>query len=370
MAVRARLVARLVGACAVAFAGAAHAQRANPILEPEQPWGFHGFSLRPPAGAGWYSLAKTRTRAALGRRIESETRTLVAAVYSVRLPRPFESPETLAPELRARRARELDPARFRLLDGDERRDDLDGAWCTRYRIGAEERTTEDRLLVMRIEGRSCVHPASPDLLVDLSVSARGLPGAIDDDVGAQAGAFLDSLRFVPITPSASLLEAETLFRGGASDAAARLLEASAARGDSGAALRLARAYDSGRGVPADPAHAERLYRLAAAGGEVDALYNLGVFHDKARGSARNVAEAVRWFRRAADQRDAQAQLNLGILFYKGDGVPVDHAQARAWLELAADNGNTRAKDLLRALEFGPGPWNGLPVKPTVLIGPP
>jgi len=154
------------------------------------------------------------------------------------------------------------------------------------------------------------------------------------------------------------------------EAAARLLEALAARGDSGAALRLARAYDSGRGVPADAAQAERMYRRAAAAGEVDALYNLGVFHDKARGGARNAEEAVRWFRRAADQRDAQAQLNLGILFYKGDGVPVDHAQARAWLELAADNGNARAQDLLRVLEFRAGSRDGLPVKPTVLIDPP
>ena len=366
MAVR----ALLAGACAASFACAGHAQRANPILEPEQPWGFQGFSLRPPAGAGWYSLAKSRTRAVLGRRIESRTHTLVAAVHSARLARPFESPEALAAELRARRARDLDPARFRLIEVDERRDDLDGAWCTRYRVDAEERATAERLLVLRIQGRSCVHPAAPDLLVDLSVSERGLPGETDDGTRAQAGSFLDSLRFAPITPSADLLEAEKLARDGTTEAAARLLEALAARGDSGAALLLARAYDSGRGVPADAAQAERMYRRAAAAGEVDALYNLGVFHDKARGGARDAEEAVRWFRRAADQRDAQAQLNLGILFYKGDGVPVDHAQARAWLELAADNGNARAQDLLRVLEFRAGSRDGLPVKPTVLIDPP
>jgi hypothetical protein len=362
--------ALLAGACAALIACAAHAQRANPILEPEQPWGFHGFSLRPPAGAGWFSLAKSRTGAALGRRIESPTRTLVAAVHSARLARPIESPEALAAELRARRARDLDPARFRLLEIEERRDDLGGAWCTRYRLDAEERVTEERLLELHIRGRSCVHPAAPDLLVDLSISERGLPGEVDDHKRAQAGSFLDSLRFVPIAPSAGLLEAENLSRGGAPEEAARRLEALATQGDPAAALRLARAYERGRGVPADAARAERLYRLAAAAGEVDALYNLGVFHDKARGGARDVEEAMRWFLRAADQRDAQAQLNLGILFYKGDGVPVDHAQARAWLVLAADNGNARAKDLLRALEFKPGPRDGLPVKPTERVDSP
>ncbi len=366
MAVR----ALLVGACVASFACAAQAQRANPILEPEQPWSFQGFSLRPPAGAGWYSLAKSRTRAALGRRVESRTHTLVAAVHSARLARPFGSPDAIAAELRARRGRGLDPARFRLVGSEERRDDLDGAWCTRYRLDAEELAPGAGLLVLRVEGRSCVHPAAPDLLVELSVSERGLPGEGDEDARAQAGSFLDSLRFIPITPSATLLDAEDLFQRGATDEATRLLETLAARGDPAAALRLAQAYDSGRGVPADVARAERMYRLAAASGEVDALYNLGVFHDKARDGARDAQEAVRWFRRAADQRDAQAQLNLGILFYKGDGVPVDHVQARAWLELAADNGNARAKDLLRALEFRPGPWDGLPVKPTVLIDPP
>jgi len=362
--------ALLAGACAASIACAAHAQRANPILDPEQPWGFHGFSLRPPAGAGWYSLSKSRTGAAFGRRIESQTHTLVAAVHSAREARPFGAPETLAAELRARRARNLDPARFRLLEVDERRDDLDGAWCTRYRLDAEERVAEERLLVLRIRGRSCVHPAAPDLLVDLSISERGLPGESDERARAQVGSFLDSLRFVPVARSAGLLEAENLSRDGAPEEAARRLEALAAQGDPAAALRLARAYDSGRGVPADAARAERLYRLAAAAGEVDALYNLGVFHDKARGGARDVEEAVRWFLRAADQRDAQAQLNLGILFYKGDGVPVDHAQARAWLVLAADNGNVRAQDLLHALEFGARPRDGLPVEPTVLINPP
>ena len=360
----------LAGACAAVCLCTAHAQRANPILEPDQPWGFQGFSLRPPADAGWYSLAKSRTRAALGRRMDSPTHTLVAAVHSTRLGQAIASPEALTAALHARRARDLDPARFRLLSADEHRDDLDGAWCTRYRLAAEELGAAARLLALRVEGRSCLHPAAPDLLVDLSISERGLAAEVDESARTVDASFLDSLRFVPIAPSAGVLEAEHLSGAGATADAARLLEPLAERGDPAAALRLASAYDSGRGVPADAVRAERLYRLAAAAGEVDALYNLGVFHDKARGGTRDAQEAIRWFRRAADQRDGQAQLNLGILYYKGDGVQVDHAQARAWLELAADNGNARAKELLRVLEFGPDPWAGLPVRPTRLLDPP
>jgi TPR repeat protein len=223
---------------------------------------------------------------------------------------------------------------------------------------------------MHVEGRTCAHPASPDLVVDVSVSTRGPVGAPHAAGPGEGVQFLERLRFTPLAPSVGILDAEDLIRRGAPAEAARLFEALADRGDSAAALRAARLYEGGRGVAADAARAERMYRLAAEAGEVDALYNLGASYDKARGSARDAKEAVRWFLRAADQRDPQAQLNLGILFYKGDGVPVDHSQARAWLELAADNGSARARDLLEALEFRPDPWYGLPVKPTVLLDPP
>jgi hypothetical protein len=362
--------ALFLGACLAFLGYAAHAQRANPILVPDQPWAFQGFTLSPPAGEDWYSLAKSRTRAAFGRRIGSQTHTLVAAVQSERLGRPVESPDALVAHLKARRASDLDPERFRLLAVEESRADIDGAWCTRYRLDAEERAGDGRMLALHVEGRSCAHPASPDLLVDMSVSERGLAGEPDGRYRAQGARFLDSLRFTPIAPSSGLIDAEDLIRRGATAEAARLLEMLAERGDPAAALRAARLYEGGRDIPADAARAERLYRLAAAAGEVDALYNLGALYDKAPGGARDAREAARWFLRAADQRDGQAQLNLGILYYKGDGVPIDHAQARAWLELAADNGSVRARDLLRTLEFRADPWDGLPVKPTVLIDPP
>lgn len=365
-----RAQALLAGACAAAIACAADAQRANPILEPEQPWAFEGFSVRPPAGAGWYSLDKGRTSAALGRLTRSPTHTLVAAVRAERRSQAFESPEALVADLRSRRERNPDRVRLEVRGSDARRDDLDGAWCARYRLDAEERVAADRLVILRIEARSCAHPSAPDLLIELSVSERGLREEAGEATRAETDRFLDSLRFTPPTPPADLVDADDLARRGASADAARLLEALAERGDPSAALRLARAYDSGRGVPLDPARAERLYRLAAAAGEVDALYNLGVFHERARGGERDVRQAMRWFRRAADQRDPQAQLNLGLLFYRGDGVPGDHVQARAWFELAADNGNARARELLRTLEFRAGPRDGLLVTPTVVLDPP
>jgi hypothetical protein len=361
------LRALLAAACAAAASLAAHAERANPILDPEQPWGFQGFSLRPPADAGWYSLTKSHTGAVLGRRTDSPTHTLVATVHSERLGRPFESAEALVAQQRARRTREIDPARARILGAEAVREDLGGAWCARYRIDAEERADGARVFRLHIEGRSCAHPVAPELLVELTVAERGLDGEGEDAARARSAPFLDSLRFTPVAPSADLLHAEDLIRRGATAEAVPLLERLAAQGEPAAALRAARAYESGRGVPVDAPRAERLYRLAAAAGEVDALYNLGALYDKARGGVRDAREAARWFRRAADQRDSQAQLNLGILFYKGDGVPLDHAQARAWFELAADNGNARAKRLLGTLEFGSDAGDAPPARPAVVI---
>jgi hypothetical protein len=118
-----------------------------------------------------------------------------------------------------------------LLAAEESREDLGGAWCTRYRLDAEEQAGEGRTLAMRVEGRSCAHPASPDLLVDVSVSARGLAGEPDSALRAQSAQFLDSLHFTPLAPSDGVVDADDLIRRGATAEAARLLEALAERGD-------------------------------------------------------------------------------------------------------------------------------------------
>jgi hypothetical protein len=360
---------------AVVFLGAAialapapgFAQHPNPILEPGQIWAFDGFVLRPPSGGRWFSLSRSRSRATFGRDTGSTTHALGAVASAERLGANVGSPEALADLVAARRAKLPDDPRLRVRARELRRDDRDGTWCVAYGLEADDLRTPDTPLVVRIAGRTCLHPAVRDLLVDAVVSERGRARELGPGPGAT---FLDGVVTVRLEPSPELLEADRMLTRGASVAAARAMAPLAETGEVLAALRLARLYDSGRGVAADPASAERLYRKAAAAGEVDALYNLGVFHDQARGGPRDAAEAVRWFRRAADQRDAQAQLNLGLLYYKGDGVARDHTQARGWLTLAAENGSARADELVRTLAFQPSPWDGLPVRPTVVLDPP
>jgi hypothetical protein len=358
----------LVGAALVLASMPAPAQRPNPILEPDQVWAFDGFAFKPPGGEGWFSLAKTRAGATIVKLTGSPTHALVLIVSAERRIGPPASPEALAEIVAARRAKLAQDPRVRLVADEVRLEDRDGARCSTYRVTADDARAPDAPFVVHVAGRACIHPAAQDLVVDVAVSERGRAEEFDDAARAASERLLDGVRLVPLGPSPELVDAEGLLRRGADAEAASALEPLAGRGEAFAALRLARLYDSGRGVAPDPARAERLYRIAADAGEPDALYNLGVFHEKARNGTRDASAAVRWFRRAADQRDAQAQLNLGLLYFKGDGVPRDHAQAREWLVLAAENGNERARELVRSLVFDPPP-RAEPARPAVMVDP-
>lgn len=349
-------------------AAAADAQVPNPILEPEQVWAFDGFTLAPPAGRGWFSLSRTREGATFGRATGSLTHALGALVRAQRLDREADSPEALLAIVAERRPKPPADPRFSIVADEVRPEDRDGAWCVAHSLRADDRRAADTALVVRIVGRTCLHPQARELLIEAAVSERGRPGELDP----ASAAFLDRIRFAAAGVNPALARAgETLDRGDTAEAA-RLLEPLAAAGDARAALWLARLLEVGRGVPIDLPRAEALYRHAAAAGERDALYNLGALYASARSGRRDVPEAVRWYRRAADQRDGEAQLNLALLYFNGDGVPRDHTQAKQWLTLAAANGSERARELLGALSFAPTPWDGLPftVAPTEVLDPP
>jgi len=75
--------------------------------------------------------------------------------------------------------------------------------------------------------------------------------------------------------------------------------ARAKRGDTVAAVLLARLYSTGQGVP------------------------------------QNYYEAAKWFYRAADQGNGGAQYALGMLYNKGEGVRRDYVLSYMWLNLSA-----------------------------------
>src|SRR6185503_4623882 len=88
------------------------------------------------------------------------------------------------------------------------------------------------------------------------------------------------------------------------------LQNRAAAGNRDAQTALGTLYETGDGVPLDPARAAALYREAAAAGHVAAQINLATMYLDGAGVPRDAAAAVQWFSRAADRGNALAQLNL------------------------------------------------------------
>ena len=147
------------------------------------------------------------------------------------------------------------------------------------------------------------------------------------------------------------------------DAAARALRAGddasalaqlrplAAAGDREAEFLLGRMYDTGRGVPQDPAAAASWYRMAAAQGHALASLYLGMALYAGAGVKQDRAAAARLFRVAADSGNAQAQFYLGGMSMAGIGVAQNHEEAIRRLSQSAAQQNARAMGLLASELF-------------------
>lgn len=112
---------------------------------------------------------------------------------------------------------------------------------------------------------------------------------------------------------------------------------------------MARAYEKGAGVPADPEQAVAWYRLAASGLLVPAQRRLGMAYLLGRGVTADAAEAYTWLSLAAEQDDAEAEGALGYLYATGQGVSSDEARAVFYYEKAADEGVVMAQEGLAVM---------------------
>jgi len=128
------------------------------------------------------------------------------------------------------------------------------------------------------------------------------------------------------------------------------LQAQAAGGNVTAQLKLARAYESGVGVPQDDGLAALWYRRAAEQGDSEAQDTLGAKFLIGQGVQRDKEEAVKWFRESARQKNASAMYHLGAAYYNGDGVPIDDGLSYAWFTLAKEAGNQSAAEALQRAE--------------------
>jgi TPR repeat protein len=125
------------------------------------------------------------------------------------------------------------------------------------------------------------------------------------------------------------------------------LRTRAESGDAAAALELAHAYESGKGVRADRFVAADWYKKAAEAGHAEAQNITGIMLRTGDGGRKDPEEALKWFRMAAKQGYADAMFNIGTAYYNGDGVAVSDPIATAWFAVAQEFGSEPAADAVR-----------------------
>ena len=134
------------------------------------------------------------------------------------------------------------------------------------------------------------------------------------------------------------------------------LQRRADAGDRDAQTALGTLYETGDGVPLDPARAVTLYRAAATAGHVGAQINLATMYLDGAGVPRDPALAVEWLTKASDRGSALAQLNLGMVYESGDApVKTNLPEAARRYREAATQGLMPAQyRLARLYEEGRG----------------
>ena len=92
----------------------------------------------------------------------------------------------------------------------------------------------------------------------------------------------------------------------------------------------------------------RILRPKAMAGNPSAEHNLGFMYETGYGVPRNPAIAASWYRKSADQGYPIGQLALGRLYYQGMGLQRNLVEAYKWMYLAG-RGTSRAFPYLRLI---------------------
>ncbi|MGD9862268.1 MAG: caspase family protein [Pseudodonghicola sp.] len=130
-------------------------------------------------------------------------------------------------------------------------------------------------------------------------------------------------------------------------AAVGFLTRAAEAGSPEAQFELAKLYERGTGVPADPARALELYRAAADQDFADAINDLGfLYYQGGLGLPADPQKALRYFERAADLRHPQAQFNFAALIDDGLVPGKGPEEAAQYLYAALRSGSRDVLTLL------------------------
>lgn len=157
-----------------------------------------GFSVLPPAGAGWLLASRSGESVVFGRR-PSRTHTLLALASMKDGPREFASPAELAAFVQEDWARtDKQDGRFTARQQAVRPDPRPSPTCVRYRLQAEDHGAKNRgdspFLLQKSRGLFCYDPQRPRRIIHVGFSERALPQEASPTFEADAERFLDDVR--------------------------------------------------------------------------------------------------------------------------------------------------------------------------------
>ncbi len=130
----------------------------------------------------------------------------------------------------------------------------------------------------------------------------------------------------------------------------KYIRESANQGQPAAQYRLAKLYEAGIGVAADPDMARQLTERAARSGNRIAMHDLGLYYAEGRGGVeRNMQTALNWFEKAAERGVVDSQYNLGVLFESSPEIARDAVSAMVWYSIAGSQGDQLAANRVGVL---------------------
>jgi len=155
---------------------------------------YHGFSVRPPIGSGWFVRVSEQghDRATYRHTLTTKTHTFVADVSLMQMDTSLSTEEALVPHGFA------NAERYQVLENSHELDHSRKTTCIRYSIRLKDKGAPNAPpgspLVLIDRGLVCAHPTIPGRAVRASYSERGLEEELDPRLWSDFEEFLGGVQ--------------------------------------------------------------------------------------------------------------------------------------------------------------------------------
>ena len=174
--------------------------KAEPVTDPNTIYQLDGYSVRAPQGEGWFLIYQDSQSVGFGKRKISPTHAFTATATSTRINKKLTTLAEIVAYVKNGNAASADPKRETVLKNDAVTDEgAPAPLCAGYRLKTEDRGAPGNhgKLFKLSYGIVCVHPAVPDMLVDVGYSERGTENELKFQSLQNEGIdFVNSLKFI------------------------------------------------------------------------------------------------------------------------------------------------------------------------------